>query len=212
MTRKGVLTLGVLSVVVLAAMAWATGRLLEVSDSKVLEGVASVISAIASILWATFALVAGALLWRRLDAILGRDAEVELEVLGVKLKAGRDVARRLIEPVFDEVRAVVEQLGEEERRLFDAIRNGLAEPGHYTVPQGFTRSTRELPSQLHEGLRTLRRLSLIRPREGGNWKAGKHVQLTNFARLAMRIAGERLDKRPTLSSASSDAAAGHLLD
>jgi hypothetical protein len=164
-------------------------------DPKQIQAVAALIAALAGLLWSGIALAALILLWRRVSDLLQRDT-VEIEFSGLKLKAGLEVTRKVIEPLFEEIASVVRELGDRERRIFADIRAKLEEPGTYRLPEDFRRSSREQPSELHEALRVLRRLSLIRPREGGNWRAGKHAELTNFARIAVKIAGEDLRNVP----------------
>lgn len=93
-------------------------------DPKQLEAVAAIISASAGLLWAVVVLTVVLLFWRRVSALLQRET-VEIEVVGVKLKTGLDVTRRVIAPLFDEITSVVKQLGERERKVFLEIQAKL---------------------------------------------------------------------------------------
>jgi hypothetical protein len=164
-----------------------------VVDVEAVKAVTALIGSIATLLWCIVVAVALALFWKRIRALLERDGDVEVEIPGVRLRAGAEIKREILKPVFDEVSTVVTQLSPELRGQFIKIREVVETGAEYRLPESFLRHSPE-----HMRLGKLRALQLIRPSGGGRWRPGERAELTNFARLAMKLAGKDLSQQPTL--------------
>ncbi|HWT04850.1 MAG TPA: hypothetical protein VN224_03765, partial [Xanthomonadales bacterium] len=140
----------------------------------------------AVVVWPIVALYAIARFQGPLKAFLSRGNSMTMEMFGTKVTISGDAASKVLQNMADEVDNLVNSLEPTMRMDFDKIMTSDGAVVGTLLP-GYERGARDDPSRELKTLRELRHRALVRPREGGQWKPEKHLEVTPFGKLVVKL-------------------------
>lgn len=119
-----------------------------------------------------------------LTTLISKSAGIEIVIAGQKLKLNFAEASDFLQKMADDIKLMIGGLTKEQRDLFLFIAKDPTAQGEIgELPLGFER--RKPPTILHDDLRALRERHLLRPKDGGTWRAYKSPELTPFGQLVL---------------------------
>jgi DNA-binding transcriptional ArsR family regulator len=156
-----------------------------------------VIDLLKSLLWPATIVVVILIFRNQVIDLLRKAASITLQLPGgisVGITVGE--AQKILQDLLSEIDQLIESLTQEDVAKFIAVAEKDQSGNIDVVPAGFKRSQTGIePSEEHERLRRLRGAHLIRPREGGQWREGKHILLTSFGRMVFNARQQQLRQK-----------------
>ncbi len=146
-----------------------------------------VLTFISSIIWPIVAVLALFLFKSPIDALLKQIKSITIKADKTEINLSIKDATNTLNDIFEDVLSLVDDLNDDEKKLYKNIRASDGRKTVRTFLPGFKRGEED-----HIKLQRLRERKLIRPFEGSKWTADKHPVVTRFSSLVEKICPEKL--------------------
>lgn len=114
--------------------------------------------------------------------LLQGSQETVIKIPGAEFKVRAKEVTDALTDIFSEIDTILKShLTQEQKNLFLRILSVPTSPKVEDIYPGFVRETHK-----HKMLRALRGVYFIRPVEGKQWEANKHIEVTNLGRIVAR--------------------------